>query len=167
MIALVAAVAENGVIGLAGELPWHLPKDLKFFKNLTVGHAVIMGRKTFDTVGHALPDRWNVIVTRDPQYRRADATVVHSIEEALRVTRGADRIFVVGGGEIYRVALPYATRMYLTVVHGEFDGDTSFPEFDPAEWTLAQDERHEADEKHAYAFSFRRFERLNEARALS
>ncbi len=164
MIALVAAVAENDVIGLDGELPWHLPDDLKFFKRLTSGHVVIMGRKTFETVGHALPDRWNVIVTRNPQYHRADATVVHSIEEALQVTRGADHVFVVGGSEIYRLALPYADRMYLTIVHGEFEGDTVFPEFDTAEWKLEQDERREADAKHTYAFSFRRYDRKEKAR---
>lgn len=164
MIALVAALSENRVIGVDGKLPWHLPADLRFFKKLTVGHAIIMGRKTFDTVGHPLPNRWNVIVTRDRQLQRSDATVVHGFDEALNVTRGADKVFVVGGADMYRLALPFADRMYLTVVHGEFEGDTLFPEFDTAAWDLTHDERHEADARHAYAFSFRQYDRKAEAR---
>jgi dihydrofolate reductase len=167
MIALVAAMAANRAIGKDGELPWHLPADLRFFKRLTTGHTVIMGRKTFDTVGRPLPDRWNVIVTRDRNYRQAGASVVHSIEEALRMTRGDEISFVVGGAEIYRLALPYAHRLYLTVVHATPDGDTFFPEFDEREWELVEDVLHDADEQHAYAFSFRRYDRrTQEARAV-
>jgi dihydrofolate reductase len=115
-VALIAAKAENGVIGREGELPWHLPADLKHFKALTTGHAIVMGRKTFESIGRLLPDRRTVIVTRNPNYQQEGATVVRRFEDAVTLGETED-IFVIGGAEIFRRSLPLADRLYLTVVH--------------------------------------------------
>lgn len=165
IVSIVAAVAENGIIGRGDGLPWRLPADMRHFKELTIGHAVVMGRKTFDTLPRPLGDRRNVVVTRDPGYQPAGADVVHSIEDALQLLSGDEEVFIAGGGEIYRLALPYATRLYLTVVHAAFDGDTRFPDLNLDEWKLVESERHEADERHATAFSFVLYERVVEQSA--
>ena len=160
MVSLVAAMSENRVIGKDGTLPWRLPDDLKFFKRLTVDHTVIMGRKTFDEIKRPLDNRRNVVITRNPAFHPHGVTVVPSLAEALALGATEREVFVVGGGEIFREALPRADRLYLTVVHARVDGDTFFPEFDKDGWVLESDERHEADEKHAYAFSFRCYRRI-------
>ncbi|MBX0289018.1 dihydrofolate reductase [Hymenobacter sp. HSC-4F20] len=155
MTALVVAVADNGVIGGENQLPWHLPLDLKHFKQLTQGHPVVMGRRTFESIGRPLPGRTNIIVTRQPEWRAEGCETAYAVPQALELARTFDEeVFVIGGGEIYRQALPAADVVYLTEVHHAFEGDVTFPELNPAEWREETRERHEPDEKHAYAFSF-------------
>ncbi len=156
---IIAAMSENRVIGRAGELPWRLPADLKRFKALTIGHHVIMGRKTVQTLPRPLPDRVNIVVTRQAGYAPEGVLVAGDLDEALHLASDDQSPFILGGGEIYALALPLVDRLEFTVVHALVEGDTFFPEFDELDWKLTHDERHEADERHAYAFSFRRFER--------
>ena len=160
-VSLIAAMAENRVIGRDNTLPWHLPDDLKRFKQRTEGHVVIMGRKTFESFGRPLPDRRSIVVTRNREYRPQGAEVVHGLDQALAIARdaGEAEAFILGGAEIYGLALPQADRIYLTVVHAEVAGDTFFPELDAARWKLVEDERHEADDRHAHAFTFRCYDR--------
>ncbi len=160
-ISLVAAMAANRVIGRDNTLPWHLPDDLKQFKRRTLGHTVIMGRGTFESLGGALPDRRSIVLTRNPHYHAQGAEVAGGLDEALQRARDAgDReVFIAGGAEIYAQALSLAHCLYLTIIHAEVAGDTYFPECDLGEWTLAADEHHEADERHEHAFSFRTYER--------
>lgn len=160
-LVIVAAHSENRVIGRAGGLPWRLPEDLKRFKAMTLEHTVIMGRRTWDSLPGALPKRRTIVLTRDRDFRADGAEVVHDFDDAVECARatGSDPTFVLGGGAIYALALPVATRMELTVVHAEVEGDAFFPEYDPREWWLVRDERHEADERHALAFSFRTYDR--------
>jgi dihydrofolate reductase len=160
IVSLVLAMSENRVIGRDGGLPWHLPKDLQHFKKLTVDHTVIMGRKTFDEIKHPLANRRNVVVSRNPDFQPRGATVVPSLDEALALGATEREVFVIGGGEIFRLALPRADRLYLTVVHASVEGDTYFPSFDATAWALEEEERHEADEKHAYPFTFRTYSRI-------
>jgi dihydrofolate reductase len=133
-VSLIAAVAANGVIGRDGALPWHLPEDLKRFKALTMGHHIIMGRKTYESIGRLLPGRTSVIVTRNRDLKVTGAIVATSIEEAIARCAGDDEVFVIGGAQIYQAALPLADRMYLTLVQVPFEGDTRFPAWDAAEW---------------------------------
>ena len=154
-ISLILAMAENGVIGRGGTLPWHLPDDLRRFKKLTTGHTVVMGRKTFEAIGKPLPDRRNVVLTRNRAYCRYGVLVLHDLSEALRGAGEADEIFVAGGAEIYRQLIQKADRVYQTLVHAIVEGDTSFEGFDVSEWNLMEEEFHEADTSHAYPFSFR------------
>ncbi len=153
-------MAENRVIGRGGHLPWHLPKDLQHFKRLTVDHTVIMGRKTFDEIQRPLSNRRNVVISRNPVFRPAGVTVVPNLDEALALGTAEREVFVIGGAEIYRLALPRADRLYLTVVHAHVEGDTAFPPFDEGAWALEEEEHHAADEKHAYPFTFRRYQRI-------
>jgi dihydrofolate reductase len=160
IVSLVAAMSETRVIGKNGQLPWHLPKDLQHFKKLTVDRTVIMGRKTFDEIKRPLDNRRNVVITRNPGFHPHGVTVVPSLDEALALGATEAEVFVLGGGEIFRLALPRADRLYLTIIHARIEGDTWFPAFDSAAWVLEEEERHEADDKHAYAFSFRRYQRI-------
>lgn len=159
IVSLIAAMSENRVIGAAGGLPWHLPLDMRHFKAVTTGHSVVMGRKTFETLPAPLSNRRNIVVTRDPSYRADGADVVHSLEEALGLVADETEVFIAGGAEIYRAALPRADRLYLTLVHASVTGDTHFPAFDERAWRLVHDERHDRDERHPHAFSFRLYER--------
>jgi dihydrofolate reductase len=127
IISLIAAMAENRVIGSGGTIPWKLPEDLRRFRSITMGHAVIMGRKTFESIGRPLPGRRNIILTRNREYRAEGCLVVHGLEAALAECREADEVFICGGGEVFREALPLASRIYLTVVHINVEGDTFFP----------------------------------------
>ncbi|WP_375417812.1 dihydrofolate reductase [uncultured Hymenobacter sp.] len=156
MLYFVVAVAENGVIGLNGELPWgKLPADLQHFKQLTLGHPVVMGRRTYDSLGRALPRRPNIVVTRQPGWAAPGCETAATLPAALARARALDeQVCVIGGGEIYRQALSETDLIYLTEVHHNFEGDAFFPALTPAEWREESRERHEADEKHAYAFSF-------------
>ena len=159
-ITLIAAVAKNRVIGKDGELPWRLPADLRFFKRTTTGHPLVMGRKTFESFDGALPDRTNIVITRRPDYEATGGIAVRSFEEALEVAKGyGDEIFIGGGEEIFRMALPIADRMILTWIDEEFEGDTFFPEFDPAEWSESAREHHEPDEKNRWPYTFVTYER--------
>jgi len=133
-ICLIAAVAANGVIGSGGALPWRLPEDLKYFKRLTQGHTVIMGRKTWESIGRALPGRRNLVVTRQTGYVAPEASVAPSLEAALEACAGEAAVYVIGGAELYRAALPLADQLLLTEIHRDFAGDTRFPKFDRTRW---------------------------------
>ena len=158
-VALIAAMAENRVIGVDNTLPWHLPADLKHFRRLTTGHPVIMGRRNYESIGKPLPDRTNIVVTRNPDYRALGCLVKHSLQEALSSASNTAEIFVIGGAEIYRQAFDHADRLYLTLVHAQVNGDTYFPDFNQHQWQEISRERHEADDKHAYAYTFLVYDR--------
>lgn len=160
IVSLVVAMSENRVIGRNGGLPWHLPKDLQFFKKVTLDKTIVMGRKTFDEIKRPLTNRRNVVITRNPGFRPAGVTVVPTLDEALALGATEDEVCVIGGGEIFRQALPRADRIYLTLVHAQIEGDTYFPVFEQEGWVLESEERHEADEKHAWAFTFRNYRRI-------
>lgn len=156
MVFCVVAVAENGVIGYQGELPWgRLPADLRHFKRLTVGHPVVMGRRTYDSLGKALPHRPNLVVTRQPTWAAPGCETFASVPAALaRAHELAPDVCVIGGGEIYREVLPVTDLIYLTEIHHRFEGDAHFPTLDPTDWREETRERHEPDQHHAYSFSF-------------
>jgi dihydrofolate reductase len=162
-ISIIVAVAENGVIGRGGTLPWRLSADLQRFKRLTMGHTIVMGRRTWESIGRPLPGRRTVVVTRQPNYRLEDpaVTVASNLEQALKVAEnfGDDEGFIVGGAELYRAALPGADRLYLTRVDAEVDGDTFFPEVAWNEWRLIDSDLHNVDEKNEYASTFETYER--------
>jgi dihydrofolate reductase len=147
------------VIGLAGGLPWHIPGDLKHFKAVTMGHPIIMGRKTHESIGRPLPGRRNIVVTRRADYRAGGCEVVHSFDEALRATRAEEEVFVIGGAELYVEALPRAERVYLTRVEGSFEGDTYFPDTDWSLWHEVLRETYEADAENPHPHVFSTLER--------
>ena len=159
-VSLIVAMAENRVIGLGGGMPWQIPADLRNFRQLTMGHPVVMGRKTYQSIGGALPGRANIVVTRDPDFRAADADVVHDLEDALvkaaamAEIEGAEEVFVIGGAEIYAQAMGSAQRIYLTEVHQELPGDAFFPELAEGEWTESARPRNEPETDGGPAFSF-------------
>jgi dihydrofolate reductase len=157
-VSLIAAMAENRVIGVNNSLPWHLPDDLKRFRRLTTGHTVIMGRKNYESIGKPLPQRRNVVVTRRTDFQAPGCIVVHSLEEALATAGDDPEVFVIGGAEIYREMLARADRLYLTLVHARIAGDTYFPEFDLREWRETARERHEPNDQHRYACSYITYE---------
>lgn len=160
ILSCIAAVAENGVIGNRGALPWHAPADLRYFKKTTWGHHLIMGRTTYETVGRALPGRTTIVLTSRPDFRAADGIVVaHSLEEALERCAGEEEVFVVGGAVVYRDALPHANRLYLTRVHAHFEGDTFFPEFDAASWRVVSEKERDPDERNPVRLTFQILER--------
>lgn len=163
VISLVVAMAENRVIGRDGGLPWSLPDDQRFFRQLTIDHTIVMGRKTFEEIGRPLANRRNVVISRNPSFRPHGVTVVPSLEEALALGATEREVFVIGGAEIYRLALPRADRLYLTLVHASVDGDTWFPAFDESEWMLEDERHHPADERHAHSFTFKSFRRVRPA----
>jgi dihydrofolate reductase len=161
-ISMIVAAAENGVIGKNNDLPWHLPDDLKFFKNTTKGHVILMGRKCFESFGRPLPHRTNIIITRNIQYTQQGAVVVHSLDDALQVARdkGETEVFICGGEEIYRQSMDLADTLYLTRVHAAIEGDTYFPELDPLQWKLETEDYHPADDKHEHSFTFRTYTKI-------
>lgn len=159
-ITLIAAASENNVIGKNNGMVWHLPDDFRYFKNTTKEHSVVMGRKTFDSMGKALPDRRNIVITRDQKWSAEDVDVANSLNEVFTYCRDEREIFIIGGAEIYKQALPYAHKILLTRVHTKIDGDAYFPEFDESKWKLTDSKRHESDEKHAFAFTFEVYERI-------
>lgn len=156
-VSLVVAMAQNGVIGQGGGLPWRLPDDLRRFKALTLGKAVLMGRRTFASIGKPLPGRLNLVLTRDAAYRAAGVTIVHTLDEAL--SHGDAELMVIGGAEIYALALPLASRVHLTRVEAELEGDTWLPPFDVRTWREIAREHHPTDERHAFAMDFVTLER--------
>lgn len=159
----MAAKASNNIIGKDNKLVWHLPADLKFFKQTTKGHTLIMGRKTFESLANPLPHRDSWVVTRNKNYHCAGATVFHSLESALKTAdeKGLKTIFLLGGGEIYRQSMDIADKMIITEVHHEFEGDTYFPPIDPAIWKEVSREEHKADDKNKYDFAFVQYERMD------
>jgi dihydrofolate reductase len=160
-ISFVVAAANNNVIGKDNQLVWNLPNDMKFFKNVTWGMPVVMGRKSFESLGKALPGRKNIVLTRQVGWTAKDTIVVRSMDEAKAVVKEMDvkEMMVIGGGEIFKMVFPEAKRIYLTRVDAEPEGDAFFPEVDPAEWKLVSKKDHEADNKHAYNYSFQVWER--------
>lgn len=161
-VSLIAAMADNRVIGRDGALPWRLPRDMRRFKSLTTGHTVVMGRKTFETLPGPLPNRRNVVLSRDAGFGWPGIEVARDLESALRAAALGTEVFVAGGGDVYRAALPLADRIHLTVVHTAVEGDTTFPAFAMEEWRLVEDMRFEPDERHAFGHSFRRYERRSD-----
>ncbi len=158
-ISIVAAVSENGVIGRDGGLPWRLPADTKFFKELTTGHTVIMGRKTWDEIARPLRHRRNIVITRNVTWSAEGAERAGSFPAALELAGGEAQIFVIGGAEIYRQALPIVDRMYLTHVHALVEGDTHFPVWDAADWRVESEQRFEPDERNVHGFTIREYVR--------
>ena len=158
-ISIIVAMARNRVIGANGAIPWHLPDELKLFKSLTMGHSIIMGRKTWDSIGRALPGRTSVVVTRQRGYRAPGAVVAHSLDEAIRACGKASEIFVIGGAELIREALAFADRLYLTTVDAEVAGDTWMPEFPASQWRETAASSHPADARHPHAFRSATYER--------
>jgi dihydrofolate reductase len=153
-LALIVAVSENKVIGSGGELPWRLSADLKRFKELTLGHSLIMGRKTYESIGRLLPGRKTVIVTRQQDYHVDGASIVNSVPEALELINDDHRPFVIGGGEVYDLFLPFVNEIYLTRVHVELAGDTFFPEPDWNQWRQIECKRYPRDSKNNFDYSF-------------
>lgn len=155
-ISAIAAMSENRVIGDDNQLPWHLPADLKHFKTLTTNHPILMGRKTYESIGRPLPNRSNIIITRNHAFHAPGCIVVRSIEEAIEhaTSNHSDEIFIIGGAEVYKQLLPNIERIYLTIVHEIFEGDAFFPELNLAEWKENDRVLHEADENNDYDYSF-------------
>ena len=159
-LSIIVAIARNRVIGADGGIPWHLPEELKRFKKLTLGHHIVMGRKTWDSIGRLLPGRTTVIVTRQRGYRVPGARVAHSLDEAIAACGADDEIFVIGGAELYAQALPRAGRLYLTTVDAEIAGDTIMPEFNAHDWREVCAVSFAADERHRYSFRCVAYERI-------
>lgn len=161
MITMIAAAGENNALGKNQKLLWHLPDDFKRFKKLTTGHHIIMGRKTFETFPKLLPNRTHVIITRQRDYKPKGCVVVHSMEEALAVGQDDEEQFIIGGGEIYKLGLPFSDKIELTRVHQSFNGDAFFPELDMDNWELEEEVVHPKDERHAQDFTYFTYLRKN------
>ena len=159
IVTIVVAIAENYAIGKNNQLLWHMPADLKHFKRITSGHTVIMGRRTYDSVGKPLPNRRNIIITRQ-DISIPGCEVVKSVDEALELCAGEEEVFIVGGAEIYKLAMDQTDRIYLTIIHHSFDADTVFPEIDYMQWKETAREDHQPDEKHKYSYSFITLDRI-------
>lgn len=159
LISIIVAMAENRVIGIENRLPWHLPGDMKWFRRHTLGKPIVMGRKTFESLGRPLPERHNIVVTADPSYQAPGATVVHSIDAAWQAAGDVAEVMIIGGESFYRQLLPCAHRLILTLVHAEVAGDAWFPEFDWDDWREVERGDHAADDHNPYAFSFLILER--------
>ncbi len=160
-ISLIAAMADNGVIGRNNRLPWRLSADLQRFKALTMGKPIVMGRKTWESIGRPLPGRTNIVVTRDVGYRAEGCVVVHSVDQALEVAAGSDEVMVIGGANLYQQLLGRADRLYLTQVRADVEGDAWFPGFDRAQWREVERESHSRDEKNEFDYAFVTLERSN------
>lgn len=164
IISAIAAMSSNRVIGVENQLPWHLPADMKYFMRTTRGHHVIMGRKTFESMGVPLKNRTNIIITRDMFYSASGIMVTHSLREALEIPRVHEEqeVFIIGGAEIYKLALPVLDRIYLTEIDLEVEnGDAFFPMFESSEWKIISEEKHDPDIKNQYSYTFKIFEKQN------
>ena len=159
MIAIIVATDEQGVIGKDNDLPWRLSADLKYFRRITMGKPLIMGRNTHESIGRPLPGRHNIVITSEPDYKAEGCTVVHSIEEALSACGESDEVMVMGGASLYSQMLPLADRIYLTQVHAHVEGDTWFPEWQHEQWFKVSSERHHADDANEYDYSFLVYDR--------
>jgi dihydrofolate reductase len=160
IVSILVAVSENGVIGRDGDMPWHLGSDLRRFRLLTMGHHLVMGRRTFESIGRVLPGRTTIVMTRDPEWTAEGVQVATNLDQALALAADDSEVFVVGGGEIYRLALPRAQRVYLTRVHAVIDGDTTFPPLDRRQWRLTGSESGKSDGQNDYDYTFEIHERL-------
>jgi dihydrofolate reductase len=158
-LSLIVAMTPGRVIGRDNGLPWHLPDDLRRFKAITLGKPVVMGRRTFESIGRPLPGRRNLVLSRRTDFAPAGVEVVRDLDAAFAAAGDAAEIMVIGGAEVYALALPRATRLYVTEVHGEVAGDVRFPAIDPADWQEVESVEHPADARHAHAMTFRRLER--------
>ena len=161
MISIIVAASANNVIGAQGDLPWRLSDDLKRFKTVTLGKPIVMGRKTWESIGRALPGRQNIVITRQHDFVAEGCDVVQSTDQAIVVAGDAGEIMVIGGSEVYELFLPVAHRLYLTRVHANVDGDAFFPAVDEDEWQLVSNEAHSADSRNEFDFSFRIYERID------
>ncbi len=163
MITLIAAAAENNALGKDNELVWHLPDDFKRFKKLTSHHYIIMGRKTLESFPSALPNRTHIVITRKADYNPPfdGVLIAKSLDEALTLAKNDENIFIIGGGQIYKLAIDVATHIELTRVHDTFDADTFFPEIDPEKWELISSEFHDKDARHDYAFTYLTYAKRN------
>lgn len=160
-ISLLVAMSPGRVIGRAGELPWRLSADLQRFKRLTMGHTIVMGRKTLESIGRALPGRTSIVITRQADYRPpAGVALAHDLPAALRLVAQDEEIFIIGGGEIFHLALPLANRLYLSLVEADVAGDTLFPAVDFSQWRLTHESHHAADERNEFPHWFRVYERV-------
>ncbi|GAB3204444.1 dihydrofolate reductase [Pontibacter aydingkolensis] len=155
MVNIIVATAENNVIGKDNQLIWHLPADLKHFKQLTMGHPILMGRKTYESIGKPLPGRTSIIITRQKDFEAEGCIVAHSVQEAIEKAKELDeQVCIIGGAEIYKQALPLTDCIELTKIHHSFDGDTFFPEINEKDWEVVAEEKHEPDEKNKYSYTF-------------
>lgn len=153
-ISLIAALSENYVIGNGGQLLWHLPDDFKYFKSVTINKPIVMGRKTFDSIGKPLPGRLNIVLTRDVDWEHDGVEVVSTVDQALAAAGDVDECMIIGGEQIYRLFLPLAQKLYLTWVDYPGEGDAHFPDFDQNDWQITALQQHPRDEKHEFAFRF-------------
>ncbi|MHA6486242.1 dihydrofolate reductase DfrA [Bacillus cabrialesii] len=165
MISFIFAMDANRLIGKDNDLPWHLPNDLAYFKKVTSGHSIIMGRKTFESIGRPLPNRKNIVVTSAPASEFPGCTVVSSLKDVLDNCSGSEECFVIGGAQLYTALFPYADRLYMTKIHHKFEGDRHFPEFDETNWKLVSSERGIKDEKNPYDYEFLMYEKKNSSEA--
>ncbi len=154
IVSIIAAMDRNRLIGNKNQLPWHLPADLAHFKKVTMGKPVIMGRKTYESIGRPLPGRTNIVLTRDPSFQADGVITTDSLAAAIELAGDADEVMIIGGGSIYELALPIADRLYLTYVENSFDGDAWFPEFDHSQWQLVDEQVHQADERNSSDYRF-------------
>ena len=160
MITIIAAAAENDALGKDGNIPWHLPDDFKRFKKLTTGHHIIMGRKTWESFPKPLPNRTHVVITRNKNYKANNAIVVNSLEDALTYCQEEDHTFIIGGGEIYKLGMPYATHIELTRVHNEYEADAFFPKINTDHWKLTKSTFHDIDNSHKSSFTFETWKKI-------
>ena len=159
-VTIVVARARNGVIGAQNSLPWRLPADLKHFRKITLGNPVVMGRRTWESIGRPLPDRRNIVITRNPAFTAPGCETADSVEAALAMVAGVRDVMIIGGAAVYQESMKYVKRMHVTEVHAEVEGDTFFPEFDITEWRETRRVDHAADEANAYAYSFVTLEKV-------
>ncbi len=159
-ITLIVAASTNNAIGKDNKMLWHLPEDFKYFKRNTIEHSIIMGRKTFDSIGRALPERRNIVLTRNQDWQAEEVDVANSLDEVLSYCRDEREVFIIGGANLYKQTLPLAHKILLTRVQAELPGDAFFPEFATSEWKLTSQEAHAKDEKHAYDYTFEVWERI-------
>jgi len=164
IISAIYAVSENGVIGIDGDLPWHLPNDLKFFKSKTLGKPIIMGRKSFESIGKALPKRRNIVLTSNKEFQAENIEVYHSLKEAIAACADEPEICITGGGGVYHKAISegYVNLIYETLVHGEFEGDTFFNLQDPENWEIIEVDARQADDQHDYAYTFKTLKKITD-----
>ena len=153
-LSIVVAMDDNHLIGKGNGLPWHLPADLVFFKKITTGNSILMGRKTYDSIGKPLPNRRNIVITRNPDISISGCEVVDSIEKALSITQDEEEVMVIGGANLFAQLLPDVTRLYITHIEGKLEGETYFPHYDENDWLEVSRESHQPDEKNKYAYQF-------------
>lgn len=158
-LTIIAAIARNGVIGKNNTLPWHLPADMAFFKKTTTDHTIVMGRKNYQDIGRPLPNRRNIVLSRDPGFAANGCEIVNSFADMLDKTSNDDKVFIIGGAAIYETALEYANKMYLTRIDADIEGDVFFPDINWSDWKEISNEHHEANEKNKFGFSIVEYER--------